>query len=121
MRSVYAIGGPFLALSGWARRRASMHGSFEQAEGLLLAGRHRECADFCRRALDQYPRSVTLRLCLAKALLRARRHVAALHEVERCLQIDPRSAQARALLEAIERATDIAVDESGPTMVRGLQ
>jgi murein DD-endopeptidase MepM/ murein hydrolase activator NlpD len=98
-----------------------MHGSFAKAEEMLLAGRHRECADYCRKELEKYPRSVTLRLCLSRALLRAGRYLAALHEVERCVQIDPGSGEARVLLESIEQALDCAVDESGPTVVQGLQ
>jgi murein DD-endopeptidase MepM/ murein hydrolase activator NlpD len=98
-----------------------MHGSFATAEELLLAGRHHECADYCRKELEKFPRSVTLRLCMSRALLRGQRHLAAMHEVERCLQIDPSSAEARLLLESIEQSLDHVVDESGPTVVRGLQ
>jgi murein DD-endopeptidase MepM/ murein hydrolase activator NlpD len=113
--------GPRLAFSGAEAARVSMDGAFDHAEELLLAGRHRECIEFCRKSLELCPRSVTLRLFLAQALLRTRRVLPARQEVERCLEIDPGSRLARKLLGTIAQTTDRAVDETGPTTVRPLQ
>src|SRR5512135_2405675 len=62
-------------------------GTFARAEQLIAQHRYREAIAFCRQELVASPRSVTLRLLLARALLADGSGAAGVAQLEECLRI----------------------------------
>jgi murein DD-endopeptidase MepM/ murein hydrolase activator NlpD len=82
---------------------------------LLVEHRYDEAIAFCQHELTAWPRSVTLRLVLARSLLAQRQVHTAVAQLRQILQIDPSCGDARRLLAEYDQPASLMVARHSPS------